>query len=210
MTMMKPQLSFTDNSRREKNVKGSHIANFHSRDYGLPADTMSGKQVKTRADRIRYIRDTVLLLTQEEMAAKLGVKRGSVGNWELNDENGISRKNLAALADLANCTMEWIETGKGEPPTERRRSIITKMQNASTVPFKNGDEGCYGAVIEGMIAGFGVKGDRAAELERLLHTVLKEQLAGRTPEEQRATRRALAQFATREFLIANDLLDDEE
>lgn len=72
-------------------------------------------KLETRADRIRFIREEILKLsTQEELAAILGVQRGAVGNWELDKPIGF--KNLIKLAGLANCSADWIATGRGEPP----------------------------------------------------------------------------------------------
>jgi len=154
------------------------------------------------------VRDVVLLLTQEELAEKMGVKRGSVGNWELSDDNGISRKNLAALAELAGCSMGWIETGAGQAPVERARDALAENRKTAAASIKLDDEACFSAVVQGVIAGFGVTGYRATELERLVRKVLAEQLDGHNPEEDQAARRALAQFVTREFLRSNKLLDE--
>lgn len=164
--------------------------------------------MKTRADRIKYLREVVLGLTQDELAEKLGVSRGSVGNWEL--EQGISKKNLYALAQLAKCTMEWVELGVGQPPAERGRTAAAVI-SAKARPASNGNwDDPYTAIVQGLIAGFGVTGPHAAELERLIQKVLSEPLDGHSSAENTAARRSLAQFVVREYLRANDLSDDEE
>lgn len=71
------------------------------------------------ANRIKYIRDQANL-SQEEFAKALStvesvkVTRGAVGNWEKG--KGISRKNLAAIADKFNAPLDWLEFGRGELP----------------------------------------------------------------------------------------------
>jgi transcriptional regulator with XRE-family HTH domain len=159
------------------------------------------------ADRIRYVRDFVLLLTQEELAEKLGVSRGSVGNWELG--GGIGRKNLVILARMAGCTMEWIESGKGEPPAERQRLSIVKAQTVRAEPATGADEDRESALIQGLIAAFCVQGVHAAELETLLRRVLSEQSSGRNRDETLASRRDLVRYVVREFLHSKGLKDGE-
>lgn len=163
--------------------------------------------MKTMADRIKYVRDFILVLTQEELADKLGVKRGSVGNWELG--GGLSRKNLSALARMANCSMEWIESGKGQPPAEAASQSIVKTQTAPAAPQRDADEDRESALIQGLTAAFGVTGRHAAELETLLRRVLREQLSGHSREETLASRRDLIRFVTREFLHSKGLKDGE-
>lgn len=71
------------------------------------------------ASRIKYIRKQAGL-SQERFADALGtvegvkVTRGAVGNWELG--GGISRANLAAIADKFNAPLDWLEFGRGELP----------------------------------------------------------------------------------------------
>lgn len=74
------------------------------------------------ADRIFYVRETVLGLRQEELAARLGVSRGAVCNWERG--GGISPKNLKALASIARATLDWLMKGAGEAPAPRLNSEI--------------------------------------------------------------------------------------
>lgn len=71
------------------------------------------------ANRIKYIRKQAGL-SQERFAEALGtvegvkVTRGAVGNWELG--KGISRANLAAIADKFQAPLDWLEFGRGELP----------------------------------------------------------------------------------------------
>lgn len=70
-------------------------------------------------NRIKFVRKQANL-SQERFAEALGtvegvkVTRGAVGNWELG--GGITRANLAAIADKFNAPLDWLEFGKGELP----------------------------------------------------------------------------------------------
>ena len=68
----------------------------------------------TLAERIVYVRDKVLCLSQEALAAELGVERAAVSNWERG--KGISRKNLNALASFAKTSLDWLVNEIGEAP----------------------------------------------------------------------------------------------
>lgn len=170
--------------------------------------------MKTMADRIKYVREFILVLTQEELADKLGVKRGSVGNWELG--GGLSRKNLSALARMAGCSMEWIESGKGHAPVENVAAPAVKMLPAPAKMLPAPGESTNGtnedresALIQGLTAAFGVTGHHAVELETLLRRVLREQLSGHSREETQTSRRDLIRFVTREFLHSKGMKDGE-
>lgn len=156
--------------------------------------------MKTRGDRIRYIRTEVLgMESQDEMANELRVTRGAVSNWEQN--RGIHKKYLLRLANLGNTTMEWIETGRGEAP-EERSPVATSV--------KSDDDGCIYAAVEGMLRGFGLTDNQAGELRVLMKRVLQERLSGQTEEEVRNARKALAQFVTAQFLRSKGLKDEEK
>ena len=63
-----------------------------------------------RADRIRRARER-LGLTQEELAARIGVSRGSVRNWEAG--GGIKNK-LGALEEVLGISLAEESVGGGE------------------------------------------------------------------------------------------------
>lgn len=67
--------------------------------------------METIGDRIKYLRLLVPKRTQEEFAALLGVSRGAVGNWELNQ--GIKRENLTLVAQKTGTSVDWLSTGVG-------------------------------------------------------------------------------------------------
>lgn len=72
--------------------------------------------MKTVGQRITYLREEVLDLTQEEFAAQLGVSRGAVGNWER--DKPIARKSIEAIVSRWNTPSDWLLTGKGRAPGE--------------------------------------------------------------------------------------------
>ena len=65
-------------------------------------------------ERIRYLREEVLDLGQEEFAREIGVSRGAVGNWELG--KGIKRANVVRIADRCGISIEWLATNRGARP----------------------------------------------------------------------------------------------
>lgn len=160
----------------------------------------NNRQMKTRGDRIRFIRTEVLgLKSQAELADRLGVSRGAVGNWE--KDGGIDKRYILKLARMADTSVEWIEVGKGEPPMERSPVVVAA---------KSVDESAVGVAVEGMLKGFGLTDSQAVELRKLLRQVLQERLSGQTQEEILNARKALAQFVTSQFLRSKGLKDGEE
>lgn len=156
--------------------------------------------MKTRADRIRYLRTEVLgFENQDDLAEELGVTRGAVSNWEQG--RGIKKAYLLRLAKLGNTSVEWIETGKGDAPADGRCVIAH---------IKSEDDSCVAAALEGMLRGFGLTDSQAVELRALLRKVLQEQISGQTEDEVRNTRKTLAQFVTSQFLQTRHLKDEEE
>jgi phage repressor protein C with HTH and peptisase S24 domain len=70
--------------------------------------------MKTTGDRIKYLRKFVLKLKQRELADRLKVTRGAVGNWELN--KGIKREHLIQISDEFGVSADWLMSGRGTPP----------------------------------------------------------------------------------------------
>lgn len=70
-----------------------------------PKDTERGKRVK----KIR--KEVLKLKSQEELATRLAVTRGAVGNWELGGEMGIDA--MAALSKLSGVPLDWIAYNQG-------------------------------------------------------------------------------------------------
>jgi phage repressor protein C with HTH and peptisase S24 domain len=95
-----------------------------------------------KSNRIRWVRERANL-TQEEFARALntveGIKvtRGAVGNWEREDGDMPSLKNLSAIAEKFGVSLDWLQTGRGELPQSVNLPVetppLTSMQKAHNV-----------------------------------------------------------------------------
>ncbi len=63
-------------------------------------------------NRIRAVRALVPGRTAEQLSDLIGVRRGSVANWE-SGTTGIRDDNLAKLAEVCGVSLEWLMTGHG-------------------------------------------------------------------------------------------------
>ncbi len=68
------------------------------------------------AERILYCRKKALL-SQEELANKLGVSRQAVSKWETG-ESIPDMNNLAALAEIFQVSLDWLIKGEEKQPCE--------------------------------------------------------------------------------------------
>ncbi len=66
--------------------------------------------------RIKYVREEILGIEQDDLAKALGVTRGAVGNWELG--GGAKFSNLQKLANLSKISIDWIARGVGSSVPE--------------------------------------------------------------------------------------------
>lgn len=107
------------------------------------------------ANRIKYIRRQAGL-SQERFAEALGtvegvkVTRGAVGNWELG--GGISRANLAAIADKFNAPLDWLEFGRGELPqkiTVAASGPLTQTLKSGIAPEHYAQNARVGELVRG-------------------------------------------------------------
>jgi transcriptional regulator with XRE-family HTH domain len=76
--------------------------------------------VSTLYERIREAR-SLTGLTQEALAAELGISRSAVAQWEMAEGTAPSVENLIALARRSGLNFEYLATNRGErhfgPPT---------------------------------------------------------------------------------------------
>ena len=63
-------------------------------------------------ERIKKLRKT-LDLTQQEFADKIGVKRNTVGQWEIG-RNSITDQVVFSICREFDVSEEWLRTGEGE------------------------------------------------------------------------------------------------
>lgn len=108
------------------------------------------------ANRIRFVRKQHKM-SQERFAEALGtvegikVTRGAVGNWELG--KGISRANLAAIADRFKVNLDWLEFGKGEMPLkstfEEAEKAVDKQSKGDAESHRIAQNALIGQKITG-------------------------------------------------------------
>ena len=67
--------------------------------------------VKTIAERLAHARETVVKLSQEELAQRAGVSQSTIGNLEAGLRK--SPRELLAIAKAAGVHAEWLKSGKG-------------------------------------------------------------------------------------------------
>ena len=73
------------------------------------------------AERILYCRKKAML-SQEELASKLGVSRQAVSKWETG-ESIPDMNNLAALAEIFDVSLDWLIKGEEEKRQENRGKV---------------------------------------------------------------------------------------
>jgi transcriptional regulator with XRE-family HTH domain len=56
-------------------------------------------------------------IEQVELAATIGVSRGSISNWE-NDRNDISAAAMIRWAELTRVSLDWLAWGTKKAPSE--------------------------------------------------------------------------------------------
>lgn len=99
---------------------------------------LMGKKVVSQDDvlvgrRIKELREDVLDLTQQAFADRLGVTRGSVGNWELGQ--GIKRANLQLIARVYNVPLASLVT-----PDSSRDEETSLDRLVAEIPSEFADE----------------------------------------------------------------------
>lgn len=71
----------------------------------------------TLAERIRRAR-TIAKMSQQTLAAAVGVQRSAVAQWERRDGNHPSMHHLADIASVTGVHLEWLGTGRGPAKPE--------------------------------------------------------------------------------------------
>jgi phage repressor protein C with HTH and peptisase S24 domain len=110
------------------------------------------------SDRIRFVRKQYKM-SQERFAEALGtvegvkVTRGAVGNWELG--KGISRANLAAIAERFKVNLDWLEFGKGEMPLKSTVDEVSKTVDNQPKTGAENHKIAHNAIIGHQVTGFG-------------------------------------------------------
>ncbi|WP_281700968.1 MULTISPECIES: helix-turn-helix domain-containing protein [Acetobacter] len=102
----------------------------------------NAKPKATEADRERGRRiakaRTKIELTQAELADKIGVSAGLVGQWETGS-TGLTPKKAALLERVLKVSMTWLLTGN-DPDQTRRAQTETELEQLAlirSVPIEN-------------------------------------------------------------------------
>ena len=77
---------------------------------------------ETMNERLRRLRRT-LDLTQQDFSDKIGVKRNTVGQWEIGRNLPIDAVILSICREF-NVSEEWLREGKGEMFVQRTRNQV--------------------------------------------------------------------------------------
>lgn len=98
-------------------------------------------------DRLKELRKT-LNLKQREIAERIGVKVGLIGNWEAGSQT-IPATRIYQLCHEYNVRREWLETGEGEmfEPEKAPKSEDEILEDACAVLFNRLDEQTQLAVL---------------------------------------------------------------
>lgn len=78
-----------------------------------PVCASIGNVVSKLYERIREAR-RLTGMTQEMLAAELGISRSAVAQWEMSEGTAPSVENLIALAKRSGLAFEYLATGRGE------------------------------------------------------------------------------------------------
>lgn len=107
--------------------------------FGSQALPVAMDDLTTLGGRLRYARRAAHL-TQDDVADDLGIKRPSVSLWETGDAKPEPGR-FPRLAELYATTVDWLMTGRGEPPAKRAK--VERRQETESIPeqrlagFKN-------------------------------------------------------------------------
>lgn len=90
-------------------------------------------------ERLKELRKT-LKLSQQEFADKIGIKRGTIANYEIGRNEPIDAV-ISLICEKFNVSEEWLRTGEGEmfPPqdkTDEIAKIASDLFKTETESFK--------------------------------------------------------------------------
>lgn len=77
--------------------------------------------------RLKYLREEILLLSQDEFASRIERQHDIISIYE-NGKKPISKKFIKLVCDEYNINQEWLETGEGP--------IFRKMTEKEEIIFK--------------------------------------------------------------------------
>lgn len=77
-------------------------------------------------ERIKYLRKTVLNITQEEFASTLGISRSNVGNIEIGRIN-ITDRVIQDICSKYDVNEHWLRTGEGDMFVQTNKTILDEL-----------------------------------------------------------------------------------
>ena len=105
-------------------------------------------------DRLKALR-SALNLKQREVAERLGLDVGAIGNWEAGTR-AIPSTRIYQLCKEYNVRREWLETGVGEM-FEPEATFEEKLANAASALFDELSDRGKVAVLKAMSEKLGIK-----------------------------------------------------
>jgi len=124
--------------------------NYVSNGYN-PSMTKMAPDTATLGQRLRSAREAAGL-TQDDVAARFGIKRVSVTQWE-SDTTRPALTRLPELAALLNTDMEWLLNSQGAPPAPTPKVEKPRQPRTPIIPGKdlvgNRDLPIYAAAMGG-------------------------------------------------------------
>lgn len=100
---------------------------------------IEGGEIENMDERLKLLRKA-LKLSQQEFADQLGIKRGTVANYEVGRNEPIDAV-IALICRRFNVNEQWLRTGEGDmfPPQNRLdeiASITSDLFNSEPESFK--------------------------------------------------------------------------
>lgn len=118
-------------------------------------------------ERLKYIRERVLKLSQEDFAKSLGVSQKTISRWE----NGTNEPQLEAIRPLLekyNIDINWLLTGTGSMTVEEKsceENELTEEEREFLGLLTRASEGNVDAIneIKGIIKGLEIAAKKMKE-----------------------------------------------
>lgn len=91
----------------------------------------------TISERIKYLRKSILNLTQDELGEKLGVTKSSISRLE-KGINNFTEQMIKSICREFNVNEEWLKSGTGDMFIENSNSLekCLKENNATAEDIK--------------------------------------------------------------------------
>lgn len=115
----------------------------------------------TFGDRLAAARESVSM-TQKDLAKKLGIKLGTLRNWE-DDLNEPRANKLQMVSGILGVSMGWLLTGEGEGVEAPAESHVEPADVRAIL-----------AEMRGLRAQIAQSGEKLSQLEKRLRAVLSD------------------------------------